>query len=98
MAKPEPPTLTAFRAAWIGGRLEHLRALEALEQARDAAFRVICGHPAPAHPDALEHALEAVALTIERAERLLKEVDARLSEQFDRFCGLAPQVAVPEGA
>jgi len=68
--------LSVFRAEWVAGHLDRLRAFDALQSARRAADT--------ATGDAAKRAEAAVADALER----LAEVEATLAGQFNRFCGI----------
>jgi hypothetical protein len=68
--------LAAFRAAWVSGHLDWMRASEALEVARRVA--------GAAYGEAARAAEAEVARAVER----LAQVEVTLVIQFDRFCGI----------
>jgi hypothetical protein len=69
--------LATFRAAWVTGHLDRLRAFDALQLAKRAL-------DAAAGNDAVRSA-EA---ELEGALTRLAEVEAALIGQFNRFCGI----------
>jgi hypothetical protein len=76
--------LATFRKEWVRGHLDHQRAAEALEQARQVEKQVRASIAASADDEAARRAEENVA----HAQRRLTEVAVLLALQFDRFCGL----------
>jgi hypothetical protein len=76
--------LDTFRGEWVRGHLDYQRAAEALEAAQHAAGQARTTE-APAHDN--EEARRAEQ-NVERAGRRLAEIEATLTEQFDRFCGV----------
>jgi hypothetical protein len=68
--------LAKFRAEWVSGHLDRLRAFDAVQLAKNAVDA--------ATGDAVRHA-EA---EVEGAVRRLAEVEAVLVGQFNRFCGI----------
>jgi hypothetical protein len=69
--------LAAFRAEWVSGHLDRLRAFDALESAR-------CAADLAGSDEATGQAQAAVADALKR----LVEVEAALAGQFNRFCGI----------
>ena len=76
--------LAVFRAEWVSGHLDRLRAFDALQSARGAADLAGSG-------DAAGRAQAAVADALKR----LAEVEATLAGQFNRFCGILENRARP---
>jgi hypothetical protein len=76
--------LAMFRAAWVSGHLDHLRAVDALESARNAADAAAAGE-----------ATARAAAEVAKAQRRLGEVEATLVAQFDRFCGIRESARSP---
>ncbi len=73
--------LDTFRSEWVYGHLDHQRASEALEAARRS-----CARLRAAANGAVDDAARCAEEAVELAVRRVSEVEARLAEQFDRFC------------
>jgi len=80
----EDSTIETFRAAWIGGHLDHQRAAEVLEEA-ERSCRQARDESTGRDPEDVRRA----QLAVEGARRRLAEVEDALAKQFDRFCGIS---------
>jgi hypothetical protein len=79
--------LDTFRTEWVSGHLDHYRATQALESAKQAERRA--REACDAAGDLLDDdAVRDALATVERARRNLAAIEAELIGQFDRFCGV----------
>jgi hypothetical protein len=83
--------LDSFRTEWVSGHLDHYRATEALESARQAERRARESRAASGATFDDDAVRDALAI-VEKARLDLAAVEAELVGQFDRFCGVPGSV------